>query len=84
MKNKVVDSQNKVADYKNKVMDSQNKVVDWEIGDSPSKLLRESPIIILIFWKLNEVVPCPVTLRVTQNIQSASQFSLFTGTQPSN
>jgi hypothetical protein len=28
MKNKVVDSQNKVADYKNKVMDSQNKVAD--------------------------------------------------------
>jgi hypothetical protein len=28
MKNKVVDSQNRVADYKNKVMDSQNKVAD--------------------------------------------------------
>ena len=29
MKNKVVDSQNKVVDYKNKVVDSQNKVADY-------------------------------------------------------
>jgi len=59
MKNKVVDSQNKVADYKNKVVDSQNKVADWKIGGSLSRLLREPPMIILILWKLYEAVPLP-------------------------
>ncbi len=36
---------------KNKVADSQNKVVDWKIGDSLSKRLRESPLIIRILPK---------------------------------